>query len=59
MLSTVVQAVDLDYKVSVIEDCCIEDNPEVNSVLMGTKFGRQVNVVKLDEVLEALKSLTL
>lgn len=56
MLSTVVQAVDLDYEVTVIDDCCFEDNPEVNKVLMSTGLGRKMNVVKLEDVLEILNA---
>ncbi len=45
VLSTVRQAADADYRLTVIEDCCLDADREVHSVLMGKIFPRQADVV--------------
>ena len=45
VLSTLRQAADADYRVTVIEDCCLDGDTEVHSVLMGKVFPRQADVM--------------
>ncbi len=44
VLSTVRQAVDLDYRVVVLADACIDSDPEVHRVLTEKVFPRQADV---------------
>ncbi len=44
VLSTVRQAVDLDYRVVVLADACIDSDPEVHRVLTDKVFPRQADV---------------
>ena len=45
VLSTLRQAADADYRLTVIEDCCLDGDAEVHSVLMGKVFPRQADVI--------------
>ena len=44
VLSTLRQAADLDFAVTVLRDACFDQDPEVQSVLMDKVFARQATV---------------
>ncbi|WP_433362252.1 cysteine hydrolase family protein [Actinoplanes sp. CA-142083] len=44
VLSTVRQAADLDFRLTVIEDCCLDNDLEVHRVLTEKVFPRQADV---------------
>jgi len=54
VLSTVRWAVDIDYQLIVLSDCCADRDDEVQRVLMGKVFPRQASVVTSQEFLQAL-----
>ncbi|KAJ5280455.1 hypothetical protein N7478_005827 [Penicillium angulare] len=45
VLSTIRQAMDMDYRITVLRDCCMDPNEEVHRVLMDSIFGRKLNVI--------------
>jgi nicotinamidase-related amidase len=49
VLSTVREAADKDYRLSVLSDACADRDPEVHSVLLGKVFPRQAEVLTTDE----------
>ncbi len=49
VLSTVREAADKDYQLSVIADCCADADEEVHRVLATKVFPRQADVISLDE----------
>ncbi len=49
VLSTLRQAADLDYELTVIRDGCADADPEVHRVLMDKVFPRQASVVTAEE----------
>ena len=54
VLSTVRQAADLDYRLVVLGDGCLDADPEVHRVLTEKVFPRQADVVTVDEWASAL-----
>ena len=48
VLSTLRQAADLDYELTVISDCCADPDPEVHRVLLEKVFPRQARVVDVE-----------
>ncbi|WP_406116159.1 MFS transporter [Streptomyces sp. NBC_01014] len=48
VLSTLRQAADLDFVLTVLEDCCLDADPEVHRVLTGKVFPRQADVLTAD-----------
>lgn len=55
VLSTVRQAADLDYRLTVLSDGCADADPEVHRVLTGKVFPRQAEVTTVEEWLTTLK----
>jgi len=49
VLSTLREAADKDYKLTVIEDCCADGDEEVHRVLTTKVFPRQADVITLEE----------
>ena len=49
VLSTLRQAADLDYRVTVLSDGCADADPEVHRVLLEKVFPRQADVVTTEE----------
>jgi nicotinamidase-related amidase len=49
VLSTLREAADKDYKLTVIEDCCGDSDEEVHRVLTTKVFPRQAEVITLEE----------
>ncbi len=49
VLSTVRQAADLDYRLVVLADACLDADPEVHRVLTQKVFPRQADVLTVDE----------
>jgi len=56
VLSTLRQAADLDYGLTVLEDGCSDRDPEVHRVLMEKVFPRQAAVVTVDDWIKDLRS---
>ena len=56
VLSTLRQAADLDYRLTVLADACADNDPEVDRVLKTKVFPRQAAVVKTDEWIASLAS---
>ncbi len=54
VLSTLRQAADLDFRLTVLEDGCLDADPEVHRVLTGKVFPRQADVVTVDEWVTAI-----
>lgn len=55
VLSTVRQAADLDYALTVLEDLSLDSKPEVHRMLMEDIFPRQARVVGSEQWVEELK----
>jgi nicotinamidase-related amidase len=49
VLSTLRQAADLDYRLTVLADGCLDADPEVHQVLLGKVFPRQAEVTGVAE----------
>ncbi|GAA3720766.1 isochorismatase family cysteine hydrolase [Streptomyces tremellae] len=49
VLSTLRQAADLDFRLTVLEDGCLDGDPEVHRVLTGKVFPGQAEVVRIEE----------
>jgi nicotinamidase-related amidase len=56
VLSTLRQAADLDYGITVLSDGCLDADPEVHRVLMEKVFPRQASVVSVAEWSSGLSS---
>jgi nicotinamidase-related amidase len=54
VLSTLRQAADLDYRITVLSDACADPDPEVHRVLMEKVFPRQARVTSTEEWIETL-----
>jgi nicotinamidase-related amidase len=54
VLSTLRQAADLDFDLTVLRDGCADADPEVHRVLLDKLFPRQAAVVTADEWIESL-----
>lgn len=52
VLSTVREASDKDYQLTVIEDCCKDSDEEVHNMLMNKVFPRQADVIKINDWLQ-------
>ena len=57
VLSTLRQTADLDYRLTVLADGCLDADPEVNRVLLGTVFPRQAQVVRIADWAASLVTL--
>jgi nicotinamidase-related amidase len=49
VLSTLRQAADLDYQLTVLADGCLDPEPEVHQVLLGKVFPRQADITTIAE----------
>jgi nicotinamidase-related amidase len=49
VLSTLRQAADLDYRLTVLADGCLDGDPEVHRVLTEKIFPRQADVLTVDD----------
>lgn len=54
VLSTIRQAADLDFRLTVLSDACADPDPDVHRVLMDKAFPRQAMVTNTDEWIQAL-----
>ncbi|KAJ5343942.1 hypothetical protein MYU51_002113 [Penicillium brevicompactum] len=57
VLSTVRQAMDMDYRVTVLEDCCMDRDEEVHRVLMEKIFAKKAQVISASTWVESLEGL--
>lgn len=55
VLSTLRQAADLDFALTVLSDGCLDADPEVHRVLTEKVFPRQADVVTVDEWVTAIR----
>jgi nicotinamidase-related amidase len=49
VLSTLREAADKDYRITVLSDCCADGDEEVHRILLTKVFPRQADVITLDE----------
>ena len=49
VLSTLREAADKDYQITVLEDCCADGDEEVHRVLTTKVFPRQAGIVKVED----------
>lgn len=49
VLSTALQAADLDYRVTVLSDACADPDPELHAALVGKVLSRRGEVLTTDE----------
>jgi nicotinamidase-related amidase len=54
VLSTLRQAADLDYRITVLSDACADADPEVHRVLMEKVYPKQALVTTTDEWIASL-----
>ena len=54
VLSTVRQAADLDYRITVLSDGCLDADPEVHLVLLEKIFPRQATVISIADWVDGL-----
>lgn len=55
VLSTFLHAVDSDYRLVVVKDCCLDQHADVNDALIDKFFPRMATVVTASELGEILK----
>jgi nicotinamidase-related amidase len=58
VLSTLRQAADLDFRVTVLSDGCADGDDEVHRVLTQKIFPRQGDVMRIDEWIDSLGTAT-
>jgi nicotinamidase-related amidase len=56
VLSTLREAADKDYQLTVLADCCVDSDEEVQRVLLSKVFPRQAEVIQASEWMAKLKS---
>jgi nicotinamidase-related amidase len=56
VLSTVRQAADMDYDITVISDCCADADEEIQRVLMQKIFPKQTTVVTTPEFISLIEN---
>jgi len=56
VLSTLLEAADMDYRVIVIKDCCADLDPDLHACLVDKLFPGRATVVSADDLLNALAS---
>lgn len=54
VLSTIRQAMDMDYRITVLEDCCMDRDEELHRVLVDKVFKRKTAVLTANEWIETL-----
>jgi nicotinamidase-related amidase len=57
VLSTVLQGADMDYRMVVIKDCCVDLDPDLHTCLVEKVLPRQAAVVSADNIVDALTVL--
>jgi len=58
VLSTLREAADKDFAITVLSDACIDAEPEVHRVLTEKVFPLQADVVSVDTWVDSLSQLT-
>jgi nicotinamidase-related amidase len=56
VLSTLLHAVDADYRTIVLKDCCADRDPELHACLIEKFLPQRAIVLTADELLEALRT---
>lgn len=57
VLSTLLDAADLDYRLAVVRDCCIDRDPELDACLKEKLFPARAAVLDAAEAAEALRRI--
>ena len=55
VLSTIRQAADLDYRLIVLDDLCMDLEPEIHEVLVKKIFAKQAQTFSAEEWMASLK----
>jgi len=55
VLSTLREAADKDYGLTVLSDCCVDSDEEVQRVLLTKVFPRQAEVLTSEQWCEAIR----
>jgi nicotinamidase-related amidase len=55
VLSTVLDAADMDYRLFVVKDCCADLDPDLHTCLVYKVFQRQATVISADGLLDAVR----
>jgi len=56
VLSTLREAADKDYQLTVLADCCVDGDEEVHRILLSKVFPRQAEVIQASEWITKLKA---
>ena len=56
VLATLLDACDADYRLVVVEDCCVDRDPELHACLVEKFFPRMASVVDAEVLLKALEA---
>ena len=54
VLATALQGADMDYRLVVVKDCCVDLDPELHTCLIEKILPRQAMIVSADDVVHAL-----
>ncbi len=54
VLSTLCEAADKDYALTVLSDACLDRDPEVHRVLVEIVFSHQADVLAVDDWIRAI-----
>lgn len=54
VLSTLLEASDADYRIYVVEDCCIDQDEELHACLMSKLFPKRATVIKSEDLMGML-----
>jgi nicotinamidase-related amidase len=54
VLSTLCQAADMDYRISVLSDVCADRDPEIHTILLSKVFPRRAEVLTADQWITGL-----
>ncbi len=54
VLSTVLDSGDADYNITVLSDCCADNDPELHDALLTRLFPRRCDVIRAAEFVQAL-----
>jgi nicotinamidase-related amidase len=58
VLSTVRDAFDADYRMTLVKDCCADPDPELHQVLIDKVLSRQASAVTAEDIIGQLRSVS-
>lgn len=56
VLTTVTEAFDMDYEITVLSDCCVDRDPEVHDQLVNKVLPKHANVLKVEDWINSINS---